>query len=151
MYEEKDSFVTIIMNQLDDYYDTLSIRDIASILGINKETVRRMVARDEIKSESYGRERIIAKSWFIEFICTTDKRFIPFSHIIKVRQDAVVEYCAQPRNWHNLLEFTGYCNKSHLQKYITRPLLDEGRLKLTLPDRPHHNGQMYIDSDKTFR
>lgn len=133
-----------VFDMLTSYHDTLSLHDIASVLGRHPETIRRWLVKRRIRSVMCGREYIVAKQWFIDFINSTDMDIITYEMRLDLTRQAVIKFCEYPRTWHEIKNFTGYCNKSHLQKHITRPLLQSGRLALTMPDRPHHNDQQYI-------
>ena len=58
--------------------------------------------------------------------------------------DAILAFCVEPLSKAEIAEHCGYKNtKNFTQKYL-RPLLDSGKLKMTLPDKPKSKNQKYI-------
>ena len=58
--------------------------------------------------------------------------------------EKILMFCMKPHSKSEIAEHCGYKNtKSFTKKYL-RPLLDEGRLQMTLPDKPRSQYQKYI-------
>lgn len=57
--------------------------------------------------------------------------------------DAVVEFCCIPRTRAELIAFTGK-SRTYTMAQIVQPLVDSGRLKLTLPEKPKSSKQKFI-------
>lgn len=62
--------------------------------------------------------------------------------------DKILSFCLISHSKAEIAEYCGYKNtKNFTQKYL-RPLLDDGKLKMTLPDKPKSKHQQYITVDK---
>ena len=58
--------------------------------------------------------------------------------------DRILEFCIEPHSKSEIAEHCGYKNtKNFTQKYL-RPLLNDGTLSMTLPDKPKSKNQKYI-------
>ena len=63
--------------------------------------------------------------------------------------DAILAFCIEPHSKVEILEYCGYkSSKKFTQNYL-RPLLNEGKLKMTLPDKPRSRHQKYITVKNT--
>ena len=56
---------------------------------------------------------------------------------------AVTEYCQMPRSRDELTEFTGK-SRYYTMSAIVQPLIEQGKLKMTLPEKPKSSKQRYI-------
>lgn len=56
----------------------------------------------------------------------------------------ILEYCSEPRSTKEILSHMGLANKQHLHKTYIKPLLAEGKLKMTIPDKPNSRNQKYV-------
>ena len=56
---------------------------------------------------------------------------------------AVVQFCATPRTREELTGFTGK-SRYYTMSAIVQPLLDQGRLKMTMPDKPKSPKQQFV-------
>ena len=54
-----------------------------------------------------------------------------------------LEFCIVPRGILEIVEMLGFKEKKTARKYIT-PLLNMGRLAMTVPDKPNSKNQKYI-------
>ena len=57
--------------------------------------------------------------------------------------ESIVEFCAIPRSRDELTAFVGK-SKNYVMSQIVQPLLDSGKLKLTIPDKPKSAYQRFI-------
>ena len=55
----------------------------------------------------------------------------------------LLEYCEKPHSTKEIAEKLGYKERKTAAKYIKR-LLDEGRLAMTIPDKPNSQNQKYV-------
>lgn len=63
--------------------------------------------------------------------------------------DAILAFCIEPHSKVEILEYCGYkSSKKFTQNYL-RPLLNEGKLKMTLSDKPTSRYQKYITVKNT--
>lgn len=60
--------------------------------------------------------------------------------------DKILAFCHEPHSKVEIAEHCGYKNtKNFTQKYL-RPLLDTGKLRMTIPDKPRSQNQKYIST-----
>lgn len=57
--------------------------------------------------------------------------------------DALAEFCSTPRTREELVSFVGK-SKNYVMSHIVNPLVENGTLKLTLPDKPKSPKQKYV-------
>lgn len=57
--------------------------------------------------------------------------------------DAVLEFCHTPRTRAELIEFTKK-SRTYTMAQIIQPLVDSGKLKMTLPEKPKSSKQKYV-------
>lgn len=57
--------------------------------------------------------------------------------------DSVVEFCSVPRSRDELATFVGK-SRNYVMRQIITPLVESGKLKLTIPDKPKSANQRYI-------
>ena len=58
--------------------------------------------------------------------------------------ERIVEYCSEPKTLKEIMEKFEYKHRpSFIQNHL-RPLLDEGKIGLTIPDKPNSRNQKYI-------
>ena len=132
-----------IEEQLVSYDDTLSTMDISRLIGKHPETIRRLIYSGKLRGEKCGKGYIYAKRWLLAYVEKYGVRDSYEERMEKTLSD-VVDFCVNPRTIHEIVAFSGYCNKSYTMRMITRPLLKEKRLQLTIPESPHHNNQRYV-------
>lgn len=58
-------------------------------------------------------------------------------------QDGILEFCSVPRSRTELIEFIGK-SRSYAMGKIIQPLIDSGKLKLTMPEKPKSPNQKYV-------
>ena len=61
------------------------------------------------------------------------------------RDDAerILEFCMAPRTIHEIMELLGHKERKSTRRYV-KPLVEQGRLAMTLPDKPQSKNQKYI-------
>lgn len=57
--------------------------------------------------------------------------------------DSIVEFCNVPRTRAEIISFTGK-SRTYAMAQIVQPLLESGKIKMTLPDKPKSSKQRYI-------
>ncbi len=60
------------------------------------------------------------------------------------REQMLLDYCAVPRSREEIQRYIGIANREYFRQSILKPLLDSGKLKRTLPDKPSSKNQKYI-------
>lgn len=65
------------------------------------------------------------------------------SFLAKDMPKALIDFCLTPRSRTELVDFMGFSRYYTMSK-IVQPLIDEGLLKLTMPDKPKSSKQRYV-------
>ncbi|MBF4693429.1 Fic family protein [Fusibacter ferrireducens] len=68
-------------------------------------------------------------------------------NIIKQVEDRVsliLEYCKEPRTRDEMQKKLGLKDREYFRSTILKPLLEEGKLILTIPDKPNSSKQKYV-------
>lgn len=60
----------------------------------------------------------------------------------------VISYCSEARTREEIQAHIGIANRSHFRKAYLKPLLENGQLKMTIPDKPNSKNQKYIASQQ---
>jgi len=55
----------------------------------------------------------------------------------------ILEYCVEPRGIMEIVVHLGYKEKKSVRKYLN-PLLEQGRIAMTIPEKPNSRLQKYI-------
>lgn len=58
-------------------------------------------------------------------------------------EDSILDFCEIPRSRAELIEFTGK-SRNYVLKQLIAPLVERGKLKLTMPDKPKSSNQKYV-------
>ena len=58
-------------------------------------------------------------------------------------EDSILNFCEIPRSRAELIEFTGK-SRNYVLKQLIAPLVECGKLKLTMPDKPKSSNQKYV-------
>ena len=61
----------------------------------------------------------------------------------KKSPEQILEFCVSPRNILEIADLLGLKEKKSVRRHI-RPLIDQGRFAMTLPDKPNSKNQKYI-------
>jgi len=56
----------------------------------------------------------------------------------------LIYYCNEPRTRNDMQEFIGITNRGYFRKNILNPLLEQGVLKPTIPEKPTGRNQKYL-------
>lgn len=62
-------------------------------------------------------------------------------------QDKILLYCRVPRSLSEITAYCGYKSTRNVAARYLKPLLDEGKLKRTIPDKPNSKNQRYVTAD----
>jgi ATP-dependent DNA helicase RecG len=60
------------------------------------------------------------------------------------RTKAILEFCAEPRSRDEIQQHIGVSNRGYFRTSILKPLLESGKLKMTIPDKPNSRNQKYV-------
>lgn len=64
------------------------------------------------------------------------------------RFDKILEFCKVPKSRNEIQDFLGIRSRSYMVTKFLTPLLKEGLLKLTIPDKPRSKNQKYYTDTK---
>lgn len=80
-----------------------------------------------------------------DFVVTFRNVIIPIGEPADKRDmvSAILAYCRTPRSRKELIDFSGLSQYYLMKKYVT-PMLTDGRLKRTLPDKPKSSKQKFV-------
>jgi len=60
------------------------------------------------------------------------------------KANRILEMCVTPRSRDELQILVGVTDRKHFRNAILKPLLDSGKLKMTIPDKPNSRNQKYV-------
>lgn len=60
----------------------------------------------------------------------------------------ILQLCIVPKNKKEIMRFCGYKDSKHFTERFINPLLEEGRIAMTIPDKPNSKNQKYITEIK---
>lgn len=63
------------------------------------------------------------------------------------RFDSLVDYCTTERTRDEMMVFQSISSRSYFQRNILKPLIESGRIKMTIPDKPSSKNQKYIKAE----
>ncbi|MCD8200744.1 MAG: putative DNA binding domain-containing protein, partial [Clostridia bacterium] len=63
---------------------------------------------------------------------------------INTIENQILEYCTEPRTRTEIQEFLGFASRAHFKIDYLDPLLNSGKIKMTIPDRPNSKHQKYV-------
>ena len=78
----------------------------------------------------------------------SEKMNIPQDTPQDTPQDKILEFCRIPRSKTQIVAYMGYKDSRHFTKEYLKPLLREGKLIMTLPDKPNSKHQKYVVKSK---
>ena len=63
------------------------------------------------------------------------------------RDEKILDFCSVPRSRVEIQEKCGYKANTYFKKRVLDPLIESGKLVLTIPETPNHPRQKYVRSD----
>lgn len=73
-----------------------------------------------------------------------DASWIPSVHDNIHDENKLLEFCATPKTRREMMSFLGLANRSSFVKHYLKPLLESGKLVMTIPDKPRSKNQKYV-------
>ena len=61
---------------------------------------------------------------------------------------SLIDFCTEERARDEMMAFLGLKSREHFRKNYLKPLLDSGKIKMTIPDKPKSQNQKYVRADK---
>ena len=62
--------------------------------------------------------------------------------------DSLLEFCSIPRTRSEIANYLGIATPSYAIKKYIKPLIKDGKIEMTNPERPKSSNQKYFTSDK---
>ena len=62
-------------------------------------------------------------------------------------QNQIQIYCSQPRSKAEIAEYCGYKNVKYFADQYLKPMIENGLLEMTIPDKPTSPNQKYVTVD----
>lgn len=62
----------------------------------------------------------------------------------------IIEFCADPKSTKKIMEYLGFKERKSALKYL-RPLVQQGRIAMTIPDKPKSSKQRYVSKNRKPR
>lgn len=59
-------------------------------------------------------------------------------------EEKILAFCVEPRTREEIQSFVGIARREGFRAKILRPLLESGRLRMTIPDKPNSRNQRYV-------
>jgi ATP-dependent DNA helicase RecG len=64
------------------------------------------------------------------------------------KQDIIIEFCKEPKTASEIMEHLQLTHREHFRKHILKPLLENGILHMTIPEKPTSSNQKYSSKPK---
>ena len=58
----------------------------------------------------------------------------------------IIEFCKQEKNIFEIMNYIGYKNRTRFRRDYIKPLVENGKLKMTIPNKPTSKNQKYISN-----
>lgn len=69
--------------------------------------------------------------------------------ILDAKINELLDYCSEARTREEIQEFCGIGSREYLMANVVRPLLESGRLRRTIPDKPSSSKQNILKHNNT--
>ena len=66
----------------------------------------------------------------------------------EIRNSKIIEFCNEPKSREEILKFLGLKDRKYFMKNILQPLINNGSIGLTIPDKPRSPKQKYYNKKK---
>lgn len=66
----------------------------------------------------------------------------------KASKELILKYCKEPKTIKEITQKFGYKNVRNFRERYINPLLEEGKLKMTIPEQPKNRNQKYITTEQ---
>lgn len=139
---EQKTITQCYLDMFQTYDDIVTPDDVASMLHLPLKRIYRMLRAGELKSVKVERSYRIAKLWVSEYVQAVG--FQRQESFAAQRKSAVCVYCQQPRSRRQIQEFLDLSDKKWFMDTVLRPLVEDGTLRMTMPEYPAHIKQRYV-------
>ncbi len=122
--------------------DILTAKEAAKLLKISEAGCHLKCRTGELKCIRFQKKIRIPKVWLIEYVISVGEK-LALSVSERHKAD-ILDFCWKPRSRRELQRHLGMADKGHFMRTILRPLIDEGKVVLTIPETPNHVKQKYV-------
>jgi ATP-dependent DNA helicase RecG len=63
----------------------------------------------------------------------------------------LISFCEQPRFINEMMNIMGWKDRTKFRKKFVYPLLEQGVLEMTIPDKPRSSKQQYVSTKKGLK
>ena len=63
-------------------------------------------------------------------------------------QEKILQFCTEERTAKEIAEYCGYKSVDRFKRNYLKPLVDSGKIKMTIPDKPKSKNQKYVSIDR---
>ena len=60
------------------------------------------------------------------------------------REERILGFCGEPKTREEIQVFVGIAHREHFRAKILKPLLESGKLRISIPDKPNSRNQKYV-------
>lgn len=136
------------------YPDLLTTEQISKLMhGVQPQTIRNMIYRDEIKSIKTGNKYLVSKESLLDFLPTEkcsrlieqriSKQTIFMPDEIERTRQAILFMCEQPQTRQRLMDVFHIKSKKTFFRLYLHPLLVSGQLRMTVSSQNSVSTQRY--------
>jgi ATP-dependent DNA helicase RecG len=86
----------------------------------------------------------LMRAWRVISTTLTDQATGQVTMQATMQAEKVLQFCIEPRSRNEIQSFLDLKNRDYFRKEILNPLIKEGKLALTIPDKPKSPKQRYI-------
>lgn len=140
------SFKKCYLEMFGTYPDVVTVDEVAGMMRLPKKRVYRMIRSGELQSVVVQGSIRIAKLWVIEYLQAYG--FQRQESFALQRRAAVTVYCQIPRSRRQIQEYLDLSDRQYFMDTVLRPLLKEGVLQMTMPDKPNDVRQRYLATER---
>ena len=79
------------------------------------------------------------KNWGVE-----NATWVVTTHDTTHDENKLLEFCSEPKTRQEMMDFMGLANRKHFGEHYLKPLLENGKLLMTIPDKPKSKNQKYV-------
>ena len=60
----------------------------------------------------------------------------------------ILDFCKEEKTVFEIIEYIGHKNRTRFRRDYIKPLVESGKLKMTIPEKPTSRNQKYISVEK---
>ena len=57
---------------------------------------------------------------------------------------SLLDFCTVPRSRKEMMEYMGLSNRRYFWEHYLKPMLEDGSIRMTIPDKPRSKNQKYV-------